>query len=348
MSGNNGTAAGHRGTLGVLAHPKDVHCVIYHLFCLLAYGCAFWLWLNPEVAGLTDVWSRLAFVAGSAVMLGWISGVDVGVNFHNHTHRRIFRQRWLNRWFGRLWTFSGGWPSFFWQHSHVVVHHANVLRPTDWTLPRKRPDGSWENFYTYCLLHWPFRYTVHLWKDFREGRGGRGVTRRAAKEFAIFLALWSIPFWIDPVMALGLWLLPHYLANVMVMGPGMYAQHAGCREPSAAEPYVHSNTFTSRFFNATMFNIGYHTEHHSFPLVHWSDLPAFHESMKDDIIRKRGHVVPFGYYRGGRLLSSPLLGRKGFERFLEQHPDYVQAPAASSAAPEDADVVVPGGSHVGR
>ena len=32
--------------------------------------------------------------------------------------------------------------------------------------------------------------------------------RRAVKELAIFLVLWSIPFWIDPVMALCLWVLP--------------------------------------------------------------------------------------------------------------------------------------------
>ena len=64
----------------------------------------------------------------------------------------------------------------------------------------------------------------------------------------IFLALWSIPWFIEPLMALGLWLFPQWIANAVIMGSGMYVQHAQKVEIEGGAHY-HSNTFLSRFFN---------------------------------------------------------------------------------------------------
>lgn len=327
----SGATVEDEGRVPVFAHPKDVHCVLFHALCLAAYALAFWLYLNPSVAGVTGPLSMIAFVATAAIMLGWISGIDVGVNFHNHVHRRIFRRAWMNRWFGRLWTFSGGWPAFFWEHCHTV-HHAHVLSRRDWTLPKRRADGTWENYYAYCLLHWPWRYAVHFARDFRDGSTHR--RKRAVRELAIFGALWSIPFWIDPTMALVLWVLPHWLANAAVMGPGMYAQHAGREEPDGHHTYRHSNCFVSRFFNATMFNIGHHALHHTYPWVHWSELPDLHDELRAELIADRAHVVPFGYYRAGMLLASMARGSQRARLVFEaQHPDYLpEKPAVARRA----------------
>lgn len=294
----------------LFAHPQDVHCVLFHLLTVLAYLAAFWLYLHPETAGIDSPASEAAFIAAAALMLGWISGINVGVNFHNHAHRHVFRSRWLSRWFGRLWPITGGWPSFFWWYSHVVIHHSHLLGPDDWTLPKRRSDGSFENIYKYALLHWPWRYAVHLWKDLVSGRGGKNVGRRAARELLIFLVLYSIPFWIDPVMGVVLWLLPHWIGNVLIMAPGMYAQHADCSPKSEHQPYGHSNTYLSKFFNLTMFNIGFHIEHHDYPQVHWSDLPEFHRLMKDELLPAGARMLPYGYYRASRVLS-PKLTRAG-------------------------------------
>lgn len=295
----------------ILSHPADIHCIIFHLITLFAYGCAFWLYLNPEKAHITGTGSRLAFIAGAALMLGWISGIDLGVNYHNHTHRRIFRIEWLNTWFARFWTFSAGWPSFYWWHAHVVVHHSNLLGPTDWTLAKRKPDGSSENMFWYCFWHWPWRYSVELWRDFTSGRGHRGVGRKAIVELIIFAALWSIPFWIDWRMALGLWVLPQWFANCWTVGPGMFVQHVSCVQKSTMFPVNHSNTFLSRFFNLTTFNIGYHLEHHDYPAVHWSDLPAFHQKMIDEFKKQHAHILPFGYYRGAWYRNTLMMG-EGF------------------------------------
>jgi fatty acid desaturase len=293
--------------------------VVFHLASLAAYACAFALYLKPEWSGIAGPWQRIAFVGAAAIMLGWISGIDVGVNYHNHVHRSIFTVAWLNRWFGRLWTISGGWPAFFWSHAHLTVHHTGLLGERDWTLPRRRPDGTEESLYRYSLLHWPWRYAAALWRDFRSPRHA-GRRREALAELALFVPLWSLPFLIDPWMGVGLWLLPQVLANVAVMGPGMYAQHSGCVAPSAERPHAHSNTFLNRFFNLTMFNIGFHIEHHERPGTHWTDLPGLHERMKSELIAQGAHVLPLGYYRAGRLLCDEK--REEFERC---HPDYANA-----------------------
>ena len=295
----------------MLAHPQDLHCVFYHSVTLAAYCAAFWVWLNPKEAGVVTFAERGAFVLAAALLLGWSSGVDVGVNFHNHAHRRVFRASWLNRWFGRFWTFSGGWPAYFWNHAHVVVHHANVLEKCDWTLPRRTASGEFENIYRYLFAHWPWRYAIHFYRDFTTGIGGQRSGRRAVKELAIFSALWSIPFWIDPWMGIALWLFPHWIGN-LVMAAGMYVQHAGCVPKSEAN-LQHSTTFLSKFFNMTMFNIGYHIEHHDYPAVHWSVLPRVHEELAPKLRLANSHVVPYGYYKASHIVSS---SKDGAEKFI--------------------------------
>jgi fatty acid desaturase len=324
----------------IFAHAEDLHCAMFQIVLVAAYGVAFFLYLydGGRLAGITGPWSRAAFMVGAAMLLGWCSGINVGVNFHNHAHRPIFTSKWLNRWFGRFWTVSGGWPAFFWQHSHVTVHHADLLGEGDWTLPKRKKDGSFENPYWYSIATWPFRYAVHLWKDFRSGRGGPGVGRTALIELAIFFAIWSIPFLIDPLMGVGLWLLPQWFANAAVIGPGMYAQHAGCVRKSELKPYSHSNTYLSKFFNLTMFNIGYHVEHHDHPMVHWSKLPDLHERMKPELIKHGAHVLGCGYYRAGQLLCQAVFSKRAREKFERQHPAYQRAPDREPAeAPKETD-----------
>jgi fatty acid desaturase len=307
----------------ILVNREDIHCLIFHGICLIAYGLAFWLYLHPAVAHITSLSSRLAFIGGAALMLGWISGVDVGVNFHNHVHRKLFRHAWMNQWITRLWALSGGWCGFLWEYHHLIIHHPRTMHTEDWTAPHYRADGCFENIYRFCFCH-PFRYGVHLWQEFRAGGKGEYTPKRAAQELAIFLCLWSIPFWIDPGMAIALWVLPHYIANVVIIGTGMYVQHVGSTKSSSEHPYRHSVTFLSPFFNLTMFNIGYHIEHHTIPSVHWSRLPELHQQLKPDLIRDHAHVVPGGYYYWGiRLLLEPERSTRCQGKFAQaQHPDY--------------------------
>ncbi len=298
----------------LLSHPADIHNIVFHLLVVAAYAAAFLLYLHPEWAHLHTPLERAAFVMGSALLLGWVSGIDVGVNFHNHVHLRVFRQAWLNRWFGRLWTVTGGWPALFWKHAHVTIHHADTLGPDDWTLPKRDASGAFESYWKYCLSHWPWRYGYHLWKDYRSGRYAT-FTQQAPRELALFAVLYAIPFAIDPLMGLGLWLFPHWIANVLIMGSGMYVQHVDCERASDAHPFRHSNTFLSKFFNRTMFEIGYHNVHHSFAHVHWSDLPEFHRLLQASFDADGAVEVDAGYFRASAEIAGGATWQDLLERF---------------------------------
>jgi beta-carotene hydroxylase len=294
--------------ISVLAHPHDLACVVFHVATLLLYALAFGIHLSADRFGLDSGLELLAFDLGAALALGWCSGIEVGVNFHNHVHRRIFTRAGWNRWFERTWTVSGGWPAFLWKYAHVNVHHRRLASGSDWTLPRKGTDGRREGFFSFCLGHWPWRYAREMWCELRSPSVSPATRRRAARETAIFALLFAAPFSIDVEAALWLWLLPAWIANVLVMGPGMVAQHADCKVEGGQGSLAHSNTFRSRVFNALMFNIGFHAEHHTYPHVHWSELPRLHEELSAELQRDRVHTVPFGYYRAGYLLSRAALG----------------------------------------
>jgi fatty acid desaturase len=92
----------------------------------------------------------------------------------------------------------------------------------------------------------------------------------------------------------------------------MYVQHAGCVPKTLAKPVSHSTVFVSNLFNLTMFNIGFHSEHHDHPRVHWSELPELHQRLKQDLIAGEAHVVPFGNYHAAFLLAGDEARQKGF------------------------------------
>jgi fatty acid desaturase len=286
----------------IFEHREDVHCVMFHLLVLAAYGVAFFVYLHPDRAHIHNRVEMTAFVLSAILLIGWVSGINVGVNFHNHVHRRLFRVVWLNQWFGRLWSLTGCWPSRLWLHSHVTVHHADTLGPTDWTLPKRRPDGSFEGKWKYSFLHWPWRYFPHLWRDCHSETYPR-LRSEAPKELLIFCALYSIPFWIDPMMGLFLWLAPAWFGNVLILGSGMYVQHVGCEPEDEIHPFRTSNTYLSRFFNLVAFNIGYHNLHHTFPHIHWSDLPEFQRLIQDTFDADGAVALRVGYFRASVELT---------------------------------------------
>ena len=143
--------------------------------------------------------------------------MDAGINFHNHAHRPIFNYAFLNRWFGRIWTFSSGWPAYLWRHTHVVVHHPNCCIPRT-TGPFRcamRTAGPRTCSSTWCALAVALR--KHLWT---EPIWARNAPQHGHQRVCDLLALWSIPFWIDWKMALLLWVLPQWVGNCRPSGGG--------------------------------------------------------------------------------------------------------------------------------
>jgi fatty acid desaturase len=75
--------------------------------------------------------SKMCFVLAAGTMLGWTAGINLGVVCHNQPHRGVFRSARLDRWIGRLWTISSGWPRYFSQYKHLAVHPKHVGQMRD-------------------------------------------------------------------------------------------------------------------------------------------------------------------------------------------------------------------------
>src|SRR5258708_20071367 len=84
----------------------------------------------------------------------------------------------------------------------------------------------------------------------------------------------------------------------------MYVRHGGCVPKTPAKPVSHSTVFVSNFFNLTMFNIGFHSEHHHHPRVHWSQLPELHHRLKQELIYALTHGFPYANYHAAFLLPA--------------------------------------------
>ena len=307
-------------------HPEDVHLAAFNVLVWACYLCAFGLFLEEDAAGIVGPRSRAAFVLGAGLLLGWISAINLGSGFHHHVHRPIFRSERWNRWFSRSWSLSAGWPAFAWRHAHLGVHHGGSLDREDWTIPRRRADGRMENALWYCLTNWPRRSILHLLRDGFQGRidGGRLANMG---ELSIFLALWCVPFLIDPWMGLGLWLFPQWVANSLVLGGQICAHYAGTVPRSKERPVSHLNSFTSAFYNRTTFNSGYQILHHDYEQMHWSALPDFHRRMRSRLVEHGAHVLPYGVHHAADLICSLSGGKAMLREFTRSQADYYGTPA---------------------
>ena len=95
----------------------------------------------------------------------------------------------------------------------------------------------------------------------------------------VVLTILGLALYYNPVNAFLCILLPGFIALVHTSW-ATYEHHAG-HYPT--NHYDASFNITNRVYNFLTCNLGYHTAHHKRPGVHWSMLPAYHESIKHQI-----------------------------------------------------------------
>ncbi len=270
---------------------SEWYCIAYHALMVVGYVVAVIVYRIPR-----PMPERVAFVTAAVLLLGLTSGVGLVIVFHNHMHRPFFRSPAANRWYGRTVPVFAGWSGYLLCQSHIVVHHAHTMDDRDWTVPRRRADGTPESLFRYALASWPWRAVRCVLAEMRRDDYDGAVRREAVGEVVIFALLWSIPFVVDVRMALLLWLAPQWVANVVLFAGGTYAQHAGCSPMSSQSVHGHSVSSSSRFDLVTMFNNGHHTVHHEMPRLHWTDLPEVQFRRAGVFTSDGGIVRTEGYF----------------------------------------------------
>ena len=85
--------------------------------------------------------------------------------------------------------------------------------------------------------------------------------------------------WMNPIPALFLFVLP-MIFGLLITAWATYEHHSGLETDN---PFEASRNNLHPFYNLATGNLGYHTAHHYKHWVHWSELPALHELIKDRI-----------------------------------------------------------------
>jgi fatty acid desaturase len=265
-------------------------------------------------AGAVQVASHLGaiLVTGATLALTWGTwwGAPVFLlhgallNFlyagqHELSHWTVFRTRWLNQWFGRLFGFIVLYPRDFDQVQHTAHHRHTQDWDRDGELARDR-----YTFWSY--LGWLLGPTYWYTRARRILRFAAGVVTepyipdarkpdmvREARWMVFFYALiavvsvaagsWAaVTLWLAPMLPLK---VVHQLQNTI--------EHLGLPH----EANILENTRSTRT-NAVLrwmcWNMQYHTAHHAFPGVPFHRLPALHAKLFDE----RGAAPPMMTYLG--------------------------------------------------
>jgi fatty acid desaturase len=248
----------------MLRYKEDIRTLIY---MGIAGGLVVLNWLQPEFNVWLFLWSCLMAVSMTTVV-------------HNHNHIRIWESKWLNYATDYFLTLLYGFPVFAWIPTHNKNHHKFNNREGDYTITYRISER--DNLLT--LLSYPtissffqqkpiYDYLSTMWKR-RKSRFFYSISQYVI--LAIYIGAALLLDWKKALLYV---IIPQQVGLFAVLAFN-YLQHVGADEESE---WKHSRDMLSPVFNALVFNNGYHTVHHDHPGLHWSEAPAEHAKIADNL-----------------------------------------------------------------
>ena len=204
-------------------------------------------------------------------MMSFICAIIV----HNSIHVPVFRKRWMNRIFQIVLSFTYGHSTSAYVPGHNFSHHK-------YTQSQKDAIRTSKARFRINLFNQLFFFFI-MSRDILMGelRFAKKMYHKRPKwfwqyalEMALVIGAKVTLLIIDWQRAVLFVLIPHQYAAWGIVSTN-YFQHDGCDEN---HPYNHSRNFRGKFLNWLLFNNGYHGAHHDKPGLHWSLLPAYHET----------------------------------------------------------------------
>jgi fatty acid desaturase len=209
------------------------------------------------------------------IVLGIIPRGGICAYNHHHQHLPVFRHALANRLLEIMYGLQTGITSHGWVLHHSLGHHVNYLDQTKDESRWRRDDGSRMGEAEYALTVGGTAYP-RMWR----------VMRRVPRYTGVFLGMLALTLAIvatlvalRPIPGLIVFVIPMTLM-LFHTSWATYTHHAGKKVSSH---FVASNNIIHRGYNILTGNLGYHTAHHYKPGVHWSQLPALHDTIAERI-----------------------------------------------------------------
>lgn len=246
----------------VFRHRADIAAFLLVAAVFTVQLWAFFTFDNPwQLAGL--------------VALLMVVQVSCGAVCHNHHHVSVFTKPALNRIFEVVMYLQTGTSPLSWTLHHNIGHHGDYLDqdrdPSRW----QEPDGRTMSRIKYDFYN-AFLIYPEIWKI---GREHPVLFTRFKRWFLVGnLALLGFVA-VNPVNAFIVFVFPMVFMLVALLD-NTYQQHSGLCTKS---DYLASRNVEHPLYNLTSWNLGYHTAHHIWPGVHWTQLPALHARIRRHI-----------------------------------------------------------------
>jgi len=242
-------------------------------------GAGIWLWPSP--------WAMVPlFVYGTL----YASSSDS--RWHEAGHGTAFRTDWMNNALYEIASFMVMRESVVWRWSHTRHHSDTIIVGRDPEIAAPRPPDikgiilaffgltNYPKYFKSIVLHSLGRMSEEE-KTFIPESEFPKVYSRARIYMSIYLGVVGTALWTASVLPFLLIGLPHLYGSWLMVIYGL-TQHAGLAENVLDHRLNCRTVYMNRIHRFLYWNMGYHVEHHMFPLVPYHALPELHETVKDD------------------------------------------------------------------
>ena len=301
--------------------------------------------------GSAAVWAVYHWPWYAALPIFYIHGMCWAFlinGFHELVHDSVFKTRWLNALFLRVFSFLGQYNHIHFWASHTE-HHKFTLHPPDdleETLPRSHylwpfiysttinPRGAYYHYKGLIKLargQISGQWTEHLFE-------GRPDVKQKAVNWArivlighglivavsLYMHWWFVPVVITLAPFYGGAL--HYLCNS--------SQHVGLQDNVSDFRLCCRTIYLNPFVQFLYWHMNYHTEHHMYAGVPCYNLPKLHRLIKDDMPK-----CPNGLVETWRLIIATQKRQKiePEYRYVPEVPPMRSAKKAAVATPAEPD-----------
>ncbi|MCX6080817.1 MAG: NADH:ubiquinone reductase (Na(+)-transporting) subunit F [Chloroflexi bacterium] len=215
--------------------------------------------------------------------------------WHESSHGTAFKTDWMNNALYELASFMVRRESLPWRWSHARHHSDTIIVGRDLEIAVQRPANLVAvclNFFNLTvlpkyvqsvLLHSAGKMTAEELTYIPDSEHAR-IFARARIYLAVYVSVIALSIVTGSWLPLMYIVFPNLYGTWLTVIYGL-TQHAGLAENVLDHRLNTRTVYMNRINNYLYWNMGYHIEHHMFPLVPYHALPKLHELIKADTPR---------------------------------------------------------------